>query len=78
MYLCIPFGINDTSTYRYGKSPAQILIKWSVQNGYICIPKSVKEERIFQNCDIFDFMISEEDMISMVWTCNSVKKNYYF
>ena len=52
--------------YRYGKSTAQILIKWSLQNGYICIPKSVKEERIAQNCDVFDFQISNEDMMEMV------------
>lgn len=53
-------------TFRYNKSPAQILIRWSLQRGFVCIPKSVKEERIIENGDIFDFTISDEDMATMV------------
>lgn len=47
---------------KYGKSVAQILIRWSYQNGFLPLPKSVHEERIIENLDIFDFEISEEDM----------------
>ena len=53
-------------TFRYNKSLAQILIRWSLQRGFVCIPKSVKEERIIENGDIFDFTISDEDMATMV------------
>lgn len=52
--------------YRYNKTAAQILIKWSLQRGFICIPKSSKNERIAQNADIFDFTITQEDMATMV------------
>jgi diketogulonate reductase-like aldo/keto reductase len=47
---------------RYGRSPAQILIRWSVQQGYITIPKSTKTARIIENANVFDFSLSEEDM----------------
>ena len=51
---------------RYGKSSAQVLIRWSLQSGFVCIPKSVKEERIVQNGDVFDFNLSDEDMAILV------------
>ena len=47
------------------KTPAQIMIRWAVQRGTICIPKSVHEERIKENCNIFDFELSEEEMSEM-------------
>ncbi|KAG0365736.1 hypothetical protein BGZ54_006260 [Gamsiella multidivaricata] len=47
---------------KYSKSPAQVLIRWSLQKGHIVIPKSSKKERIEQNADVFDFEISVEDM----------------
>lgn len=47
---------------KYGKSVAQICIKWCVQNGIIPLPKSSNIERMKQNLDIFDFEISKEDM----------------
>ncbi|KAF9361580.1 hypothetical protein BGX26_001585 [Mortierella sp. AD094] len=47
---------------KYSKSPAQILIRWSLQKGYIVIPKSTKKERIEQNADVFDFDIADGDM----------------
>ena len=42
------------------------MIKWSLQRGFICIPKSSKEARIKENFDLFDFEISEEDMQTLV------------
>lgn len=47
---------------RYGKSVAQVSLRWLVQRGVIIIPKSVHIERMEQNLDIFDFTLSKEDM----------------
>ncbi|UNK18979.1 aldo/keto reductase [Paenibacillus sp. N3/727] len=47
---------------KYGKTPAQVVLRWDLQNGIIVIPKSVKEHRIRENADIFDFELSAEDM----------------
>jgi diketogulonate reductase-like aldo/keto reductase len=44
---------------------AQILIRWCIQRGFVCIPKSVKESRIRENSDVFDFSISEDDITAM-------------
>lgn len=47
---------------KYGKSVAQVILRWNLQKGVVTIPKSVKKERIQSNADIFDFEISEEDV----------------
>ncbi len=47
---------------RHGKSAAQVLVRWHLKNGLIVIPKSVHEERIAQNIDVFDFDLTAEDM----------------
>ncbi|MBD5280294.1 MAG: aldo/keto reductase [Bacteroides sp.] len=47
---------------KYGKSVAQVALRWLTQRGVIIIPKSVHVERMEQNLNIFDFTISEEDM----------------
>lgn len=45
-----------------GKSPAQVLIRWSLQRGFVPLPKSDTASRIKQNSEVFDFEISETDM----------------
>jgi diketogulonate reductase-like aldo/keto reductase len=50
---------------KYGKSPAQICIRWCLQNETVPLPKSLHEERIEENLDVFDFEISGEDMETM-------------
>lgn len=47
---------------KYRKSVAQILLRWDLQNGVVTIPKSVRESRIIENADIFNFELSQEDM----------------
>ena len=47
---------------KYGKTPAQILLRRTVQDGVTVIPKSVHIERIKENIDIFDFELTSEDM----------------
>jgi diketogulonate reductase-like aldo/keto reductase len=46
----------------YGKTPAQILIRWSLQKDLVVIPKSSHEERILENSQVFDFHIHQKDM----------------
>jgi len=47
---------------KYGKSVAQVALRWLTQRGVVCIPKSVHKERIAENFDIFDFSLTGEDM----------------
>lgn len=47
---------------KYGKTAAQVILRWDLQHEIVTIPKSVHEERIIQNADIFDFTLSAEDM----------------
>ena len=47
---------------KYGKSNAQVILRWDIQNGVITIPKSVRRERMMQNADIFDFSLTNEEM----------------
>lgn len=47
---------------KYGKTTAQILIRWVLEHEFVVIPKSVKEHRIIENADVFDFSISRQDM----------------
>ena len=47
---------------KYGKSAAQVALRWNVQRGVVVIPKSVHKERIEQNMNIWDFQLSDKDM----------------
>ncbi|OUM53480.1 hypothetical protein BVG19_g2764 [[Candida] boidinii] len=47
---------------KYGKTPAQILVRWSLDKGFVVLPKSAKEERAASNIDVFDFKLSDEDI----------------
>jgi diketogulonate reductase-like aldo/keto reductase len=47
---------------KYGKSIAQVILRWDIQHGVVTIPKSTKEHRIVENASLFDFELNPEDM----------------
>ncbi|EWG09547.1 aldo/keto reductase [Cytobacillus firmus] len=55
-------GILKELSEKYGKTIAQIVLRWHLQNGIIAIPKSTKPHRIKENADLFDFELSHQDM----------------
>jgi diketogulonate reductase-like aldo/keto reductase len=50
---------------KYEKSTFQVLIRWSLQQGAITIPKSVTKNRLTENLDVFDFQLSDQDIAEM-------------
>ena len=47
---------------KYGKTPAQVILRFNVQRGIVAIPKSSNKKRIKENIDIFDFSLTEDDI----------------
>src|SRR6478736_6817993 len=47
---------------KHGKSTAQVILRWDLQNEVVTIPKSTKEHRIIQNADVFDFELNAEEV----------------
>ncbi|SNT57520.1 Aldo/keto reductase [Bacillus sp. OK838] len=47
---------------KHGKSVAQVILRWDIQNGIVTIPKSTKEHRIVENSSVFDFELTEEEL----------------
>lgn len=47
---------------KYGKTTAQVMLRWNIQRGVVVLPKSVRKERMEQNLNVFDFALTEDDM----------------
>lgn len=50
---------------RYGKTPAQIILRWDIERDIATIPKSVRKERIEENFDVFDFHLTTEEITAI-------------
>lgn len=50
---------------KYNRTPAQLVLHWSIQHGFLPLPKATIRERMLENADIFDFEISPEDLEEM-------------
>ena len=50
---------------KYGKTPAQVVLRWHVEHGFCAIPKSVKPHRIAENFDVFDFALTAEEVAAI-------------
>lgn len=50
---------------KYGKTAAQVALRWNVQRGVVIIPKSIHKERMEENLNIWDFTLSKEDMAAI-------------
>ena len=51
-----------TIAARYGKSPAQVVLRWFVQLGVVPIPRSTNRERLTENLDVFDFALTDQEV----------------
>jgi methylglyoxal/glyoxal reductase len=58
---------------KYGKTPAQVVIRWDLQSGIVTIPKSVHKNRILENADVFDFELTNNEM-SVINNLNENKR----
>lgn len=54
-----------SSGAKYGKSPAQVILRWNIQRGIVPLAKSVHRERMEQNLSVFDFALSDDDMFAI-------------
>jgi diketogulonate reductase-like aldo/keto reductase len=50
---------------KYGKTPAQVVLRWHIENGRSVVPKSVRPARIAENIDIFDFVLTRDEVASI-------------
>lgn len=61
---------------KYGKTPAQVMLRWALQRDVVVIPKSVHKERMEQNFNVFDFVLSDDDM-ALVATLDKKQSSFF-
>lgn len=61
---------------KYGKTSAQVMLRWNIQRGVVVLPKSTHIERMEQNFNVFDFALSEEDM-SVISALDTQKSSFF-
>jgi diketogulonate reductase-like aldo/keto reductase len=49
----------------YGRTPAQVILRWHIEHGFCAIPKSVEPHRIAENFDVFDFALTAEEVAAI-------------
>ncbi len=62
---------------KHHKSPAQVLIRWDLQNSYVTIPKSVHPEYIQANADVFDFELDSDDLCQLKALDQHLRTSYW-
>lgn len=50
---------------QYGRTPAQICLRWELQHGIVPLPKTTRRERMAENADVFDFTLTDEEMAAV-------------
>ena len=81
-----PFGEGRGGTFensvvceigkKYGKTAAQVMLRWNIQNGVVVIPKSTHIERMRENFNVFDFALSAEDM-EKISSLDTAKSSFF-
>lgn len=61
---------------KYGKTPAQVILRWHLQRGIVVIPKSTHVERMEENFNVFDFELTNEDM-SVIAALDKKKSSFF-
>lgn len=61
---------------KYGKTTAQVMLRWQIQRGIVVIPKSTHYERMVENLNVFDFALSDEDM-SVIATLDKNESSFF-
>lgn len=60
----------------HGKTVAQVALRWLIQRGIVCIPKSTHKERMEQNLDVFDFSLNDDEM-QLLKSLDTHKSSFY-
>ncbi|KUO94773.1 aldo/keto reductase [Ferroacidibacillus organovorans] len=62
---------------KYGKTPAQIVLRWDLEKGVVTIPKSVRKERIAENANLFDFSLTADE-VARIDALNENKRSFEY
>ena len=63
---------------RHGRTPAQVVLRWHVQQGLVTFPKASSRGRLAENLDVYDFALTDEDMAGIATLADGVRANGQF